>query len=71
MCKEVYAKAIDWNHFFFAGALASAGMCVASITVSTEVDGQKWGMATFATPPTEKCLTALKTVANTAVLVTL
>lgn len=54
-----------------AGALASAGMCVASMTVSTEVDGQKWGVATFATPPTEKCLTALKTVANTAVLVTL
>ncbi|CAG2193147.1 PHGDH [Mytilus edulis] len=54
-----------------AGALASAGMCVSSLTVSVENDGQKWGVATFATPPTEKCLEVLKTIVNAAVLVTL
>lgn len=54
-----------------AGSLASAGMCVSSLTLSAESGGQKWGVATFATPPTEKCLEALKTVVNAAVLVTL
>ncbi|CAC5381475.1 serA [Mytilus coruscus] len=53
-----------------AGALASAGMCVSSLTVSVENDGQKWGVATFATPPTEKCLEVLKTIVNAAVLIT-
>lgn len=57
--------------YFFLGALASAGMCVSSLTVSVENDGQKWGVATFATPPTEKCLEVLKTIVNAAVLVTL
>lgn len=54
-----------------AGTLSGAGMCLSSLTVSAEQGGQKWGVATFATPPTEKCLESLQTVVNAAALVTL
>ncbi|XP_033762886.1 D-3-phosphoglycerate dehydrogenase-like [Pecten maximus] len=54
-----------------AGALAGAGVTITSLNTSSETDGQKWGVATFATTPSEGCLEALKSLVTAARLIVL